>query len=144
MSWRVIKTLRREVVAATPTPRVAPHCKWMKMPLTTPGAWRGLAPPNDCLPNCRQYQAVPHPNQWWRSSQPHQPRSFQDAANSDVKAPALMPILRGGPGVGYAARLYLPPGHTRMPENFHTESILFDVVEVNLPFNAIIGGATMY
>jgi hypothetical protein len=55
-----------------------------------------------------------------------------------------MPILRGGPGVGYAARLYLPPGHIWMPKNFHTESILFDVVEVNLPFNAIIGGPTMY
>jgi hypothetical protein len=27
----------------------------------------------------------------------------------------------------------------RMPENYHTESIIIDVVEVNLPFNAIIG-----
>jgi hypothetical protein len=26
-----------------------------------------------------------------------------------------------------------------MPENYHTESIIIDVVEVNLPFNAIIG-----
>jgi hypothetical protein len=52
-SRRVIKTLRREVVAATPTPRVVPHRKWMKTPLTTPGAWQGPTPPNDCLPNRR-------------------------------------------------------------------------------------------
>jgi hypothetical protein len=30
------------------------------------------------------------------------------------------------------------------PENYHTESILFDVVEVNLPFNTILGRPTMY
>jgi hypothetical protein len=29
-SWHVIKTLRREVAAATPTPREAPHHKWME------------------------------------------------------------------------------------------------------------------
>jgi hypothetical protein len=29
------------------------------------------------------------------------------------------------------------------PENYRTESILFDVMEVNLPFNAIIGRPTM-
>jgi hypothetical protein len=32
----------------------------------------------------------------------------------------------------------------RMPENFFTESILFDVVEVNLPFNAILGRSALY
>jgi hypothetical protein len=31
-----------------------------------------------------------------------------------------------------------------MPENYCMESILFDVVEVNLPFNAIIGRPTLY
>jgi hypothetical protein len=30
------------------------------------------------------------------------------------------------------------------PENFHTESILFDVVEVNLPFNIILGRPALY
>jgi hypothetical protein len=29
-------------------------------------------------------------------------------------------------------------------ENFHTESVLFDVVEVNLPFNAILGRPGLY
>jgi hypothetical protein len=29
-------------------------------------------------------------------------------------------------------------------ENYHTESVIFDVTEVNLPFNAIIGWPTLY
>jgi hypothetical protein len=29
-SWRIIKTLRREVAAATPAPKAAPHHKWME------------------------------------------------------------------------------------------------------------------
>jgi hypothetical protein len=31
-----------------------------------------------------------------------------------------------------------------MPENYHMESIVFHVAEVNLPFNAIIGRPTLY
>jgi hypothetical protein len=30
------------------------------------------------------------------------------------------------------------------PENYRTESILFNVVEVNLPFNTILGRSAMY
>jgi hypothetical protein len=31
-----------------------------------------------------------------------------------------------------------------MPENYRTESIVFDVMEVNLPFNAILGRPALY
>jgi hypothetical protein len=31
-----------------------------------------------------------------------------------------------------------------MPENFRTKSVLFDIVEVNLPFNAILGRLALY
>jgi hypothetical protein len=31
-----------------------------------------------------------------------------------------------------------------MPDNFRTESVMFDVVEVSLPFNAILGRPTLY
>jgi hypothetical protein len=37
--------------------------------------------------------------------------SLQEAIDSDGEAPAIMLILRSGPGVGYATRLHLPPGH---------------------------------
>jgi hypothetical protein len=30
------------------------------------------------------------------------------------------------------------------PENFHTESVLFDVAEVSLPFNTILGRPVLY
>jgi hypothetical protein len=30
------------------------------------------------------------------------------------------------------------------PENYHTDSVIFDVVEVNLPFNVILGRPTLY
>jgi hypothetical protein len=32
----------------------------------------------------------------------------------------------------------------RMPGNFCTKSILFDITEVNLPFNAILGRPALY
>jgi hypothetical protein len=32
----------------------------------------------------------------------------------------------------------------RTPENYHTESIVFNVVEVNLPFNAILDMPALY
>jgi hypothetical protein len=32
----------------------------------------------------------------------------------------------------------------RMPENFHMESVLFGVMEVNLPFNSILGRPALY
>jgi hypothetical protein len=32
----------------------------------------------------------------------------------------------------------------RTPKNYRTESVLFDVTEVNLPFNAIMGRPTLY
>jgi hypothetical protein len=31
-----------------------------------------------------------------------------------------------------------------MPENYRTESILFDIAEVNLPFNVVLGRPVMY
>jgi hypothetical protein len=32
-SRRVVKTLRREIAAVMPTPKAAPHLKWMEMPI---------------------------------------------------------------------------------------------------------------
>jgi hypothetical protein len=55
-----------------------------------------------------------------------------------------MTIIQGGPV------LIVPRGCISLPvtfgtsENFHAESILFDVLEVNLPFNAILGRLALY
>jgi hypothetical protein len=46
--------------------------------------------------------------------------------------------------------LFIPRGCISLPvtfgtpENFRTESVLFDVVEVTLPFNAILGRPALY
>jgi hypothetical protein len=32
----------------------------------------------------------------------------------------------------------------RMPENYRIESIVFDIMKVNLPFNAILGRSALY
>jgi hypothetical protein len=31
-----------------------------------------------------------------------------------------------------------------MPENYCTESIIFDIAEVNLPYNTVLGQPTLY
>jgi hypothetical protein len=36
------------------------------------------------------------------------------------------------------------PVTLRMPEDFRMESVLFDIVEVSLPFNAILGRPALY
>jgi hypothetical protein len=55
-----------------------------------------------------------------------------------------MPVLRSGPDVSYAARLHLPCGHIQTTESFCTKSVLFDVAEVSLLFNAILGRPALY
>jgi hypothetical protein len=39
---------------------------------------------------------------------------------------------------------YLPRGTFRVPQNYRTESVLFDIMEDNLPFNAILGRPALY
>jgi hypothetical protein len=53
-------------------------------------------------------------------------------------------FLGVGPGPIIPCGSISLPVTFRMLENYHTESILFDDPEVNLPFNAIIGSLTMY
>jgi hypothetical protein len=55
-----------------------------------------------------------------------------------------MPVFRSGLGS------IIPRGSFSLsvtfgtPVNYHTESVIFDVVEVNLPFNAILDRLTLY
>jgi hypothetical protein len=54
------------------------------------------------------------------------------------------------PFSGVGPQSVYPLGSIALPvtfgteENFHTENVVFDVAEVNLPFNAIIGRPTLY
>jgi hypothetical protein len=53
-------------------------------------------------------------------------------------------LFRLGPVSVMSCRCISRPVTFGTPENIHTESILFDVVEVNFPFNAILGRPTLY
>jgi hypothetical protein len=54
------------------------------------------------------------------------------------------PFSRVGPQLVYPLGSITLPITFRTEENFRTENVQFDVVEVNLPFNAIIGRPTLY
>jgi hypothetical protein len=55
-----------------------------------------------------------------------------------------LPILWSGPTTGYPLGSIALLVIFRTEENFRTENVMFDVAEVNLPFNAIIGRPTLY
>jgi hypothetical protein len=54
------------------------------------------------------------------------------------------PFSRVGPQPVYPLGSIALPITFRTEENFHTENVQFDVMEVNLPFNAIIGRPALY
>jgi hypothetical protein len=54
------------------------------------------------------------------------------------------PFSRVGPQSVYPLGSITLPVTFGMEENFRTENIQFNVVEVNLPFNAIIGRQALY
>jgi hypothetical protein len=54
------------------------------------------------------------------------------------------PFLGVGPGSIIPHNIISLLAIFGMPNNYRTESVLFDVAEVNLPFNAIIGRSTLY
>jgi hypothetical protein len=61
----VVKTLRREIAAAAPSPKAAPHLKWMETTIGFDASdcpqehGRGRAAPAACLPQHCQHQVVP-------------------------------------------------------------------------------------
>jgi hypothetical protein len=60
------------------------------------------------------------------------------------KLQPLCPFSRVGPAPVIPRGCISLPVTFRTLENFHTESVLFNVVEVSLPFNAILGRPALY
>jgi hypothetical protein len=54
------------------------------------------------------------------------------------------PFLGVGPGSIIPCNSIFLPVTFGTPENYRTEIVLFDIAEVNLPFNTIIGRPTLY
>jgi hypothetical protein len=150
-SSRNVKSLRREVLSATPgVPKATPHQRWRS---TTISFGASNCPENmagaDILPlitapaitNIKKHHVL-----------------IDGGAGLNVISHAAfkqlqIPGSRLGPsrpfsGVGtqpvYPLGSIMLPVTFRIEENFRTENIQFDVAEVNLPFNAIIGRPALY
>jgi hypothetical protein len=149
-SRRIIKNLRREVVAAAPAPRAAPHHRWMEMSISfdasdCPKSMAGVGQ----LPllvsltviNVKLYHVLIDGGAMLNL--------ISLAAFKKLQIPVLklQPLC---PFSGVGLESIIPcecislPVTFGMPENFCTESVLFDVAEVSLPFNAILGGPALY
>jgi hypothetical protein len=70
--------------------------------------------------------------------------AFKQLQISGSRLGPSRPFSRVGPQPVYPLRSIALLATFGTEENFHTENIVFDVVEVNLPFNAIIGRPALY
>jgi hypothetical protein len=155
-SWELtsrgnVKSLRREVLSVTPgVPRAAPHQRWRSTTISFGAsdypenmAGVGILPliTAPVIANVKLHHVL-----------------IDGGAGLNVISHAVfrqlqIPGSRLGPSrpfFGVGAQPVYPLGSITLPvtfgteENFRTENIQFDVVEVNLPFNAIIGRPALY
>jgi hypothetical protein len=145
-----VMTLCQAVAAATPTLRVVPHHKWMETliefdasdyPKNMVGARQLLLLVSLTITNVRLYHVL-----------------IDGGAVLNLISLAAFHKLRilmsrlspSHPfsGVGTGSIILLSsislPVTFGTPKNYHTESDVFDITEVNLPFNAIIGRPALY
>jgi hypothetical protein len=149
-SWRVVKTLRRKIAAVAPTPKAAPHLKWMETPIgfdasdcpkSMAGAGQLPLLVSPIIANIKLYHVL-----------------IDGGAALNLISLARFKKLQIPMGKLQPSRPFsrvdpvsvMPRGCISLPitfgtaENFRTESILFDVAEVSLPFNAILGRPALY
>jgi hypothetical protein len=156
ISWelnfrRNVKSLRREVLSATPgVPKAAPHQRWRSTTISF-GA-------SDCPENMAGAGILPLITAPVIANMQLHHVLIDGGAGLNVISHAAfkrlqIPGSRLGPsrpfsGVGpqpvYPLRSIALPVTFGIEENFHTENVQFDVAEVNLPFNAIIGRPALY
>jgi hypothetical protein len=138
------------VAAATPAPRATPHHKWKEMPIvfdasdspkSMVGAGQLPLVVSPAIANIKMYHVLIDGG---AALNLINLTAFKKLQISMSKLQPLHQFSRVGP------MSVMPRGCTsllvtfRMPENFHTESVLFNVAEVNLPFNTILGRPTLY
>jgi hypothetical protein len=137
-------------VAAIPTPWAVPHHKWMEMsigfdasdcPKNMAGAGQLPLLVSPTIANIMLYHIL----------------VYSGAALNVISLPAFKKLqilmLKFAPscpfsGVGFmsimpCSSIFLPVTFGT-PENYRMESVLFDVAEVNLPFNTILSRLTLY
>jgi hypothetical protein len=150
-SRRNVKSLRREVLSATPgVPKVAPHQRWRSTTISF-GA-------SDCPKNMVGAGILPLITAPVITNMRLHHVLIDGGVGLNVISHAAFKQLqilgsRLGPSrpfSGVDPQPVYPLGSIALPatfgtkENFHTENVQFDVAEVNLPFNAIIGRPALY
>jgi hypothetical protein len=150
MSWRVIKTLCQDVTVAAPTPRAVPHCKWMEMSISfyasdCPKRMAGTEQPpmiiSPTITNIKLYHVLIDGG---AALNLINLAAFKKLQNLMSKFQPSRPFSEVGPVSVMPRSCISLPVTFRTPGKFHTESILFDVAEVNLPFNTILGRLALY
>jgi hypothetical protein len=150
-SRRNVKSLRREVLLATPgVPKAAPHQRWRSTTISFGAsdcpdnmAGAGILPliTAPVIANMRLHHVLIDGGAGLNV--------ISHAAFKQLQIPGSLlgpsrPFSEVGPQPVYPLGSIALPMTFRTEENFRTENIMFDVAEVNLPFNAIIGRPALY
>jgi hypothetical protein len=148
---RNVKSLRREVLLAVlGVPKAAPHQRWRSTTVSF-GA-------SECLENMAGAGVLPLITAPIITNMRLHHVLIDGGADLNVISHAAfkqlqIPVSRLGPSrpfSGVGPQPMYPLGSIALPvtfgteENFRTENVVFDVAEVNLPFNAIIDRPTLY
>jgi hypothetical protein len=150
-SRRNVKSLRREVLLVTPgVPKAAPHQRWRsttisfeasdcpenmvgagKLPLITVPIIANMKLHHVLIDGGAGLNVISH-------------AAFKQLQILGSRLGPSRPFSGVGPQPVYPLRSIALPVTFGTEENFRTENVQFDVVEVNLPFNTIIGRPALY
>jgi hypothetical protein len=151
VSRRDVKTLRREVLSMKPaTPKAAPHQRW-KNTIISFG-------PSDCPENMAGAGVLPLVTAPTISNiclhhvlidggaglSVISYAAFKHLQIPESKLTPSRPFSGVGPDPVYPVGTITLPVTFGTKDNFRTENVQFEVAEVNLPFNAIIGRPALY
>jgi hypothetical protein len=151
VSRRSVKTLRREVLSVVPgIPKAAPHQRWRGTTIS----FRAL----DCPDNMAGAGVLPLITAPIVANMQLHHVLIDGGAGLNVISHAMFrqlqipgsrlgashPFSGVGPQPVYPLESITLPVTFGTEENFRTENVQFDVAEVNLPFNAIIGRPALY
>jgi hypothetical protein len=151
ISHRSVKSLQWEVLSVVPgVPKTAPHQRWRGTTISF-GA-------SDCPDNMARAGVLPLITApVVANMRLHHVlidggaglNVISHAAFRQLQVPGSLlgpsrPFSRVGPQLVYPLRSITLPVTFGTEENFRTENVQFDVAEVNLPFNAIIGRPALY
>jgi hypothetical protein len=150
-SRRNVKSLRREVLSATPgVPKAAPHQRWRSTTISF-GA-------SDCPENMAGASLLPLITTPIITNMKLHHVLIDGGAGLNVISHAAFkqlqipgsrlgpsrPFSKVGPQPVYPLGSIVLPVTLRTEENFRTENVQFDFAEDNLPFNAITGRPALY